>query len=595
MMLPTKTVLYGGLLWGALAAAQNLTPIEYTVRIEAPQTHYIAVKVRVPTGGAPRVELIMAVWTPYIIREYAKNVEAVAALTTGGRPLVIAKSRKNRWTIETGGADPAIVSYRVYCHALNVQDNWVDSEFALLNGAPTFLTLAEHSRREHDVQLVLPPDWKTSMTGMAPVAGHAHHYRVPDYETLVDSPVVAGNPVVHEFEVDHKAHFLVDVGEDGVFDGVRAAADLAKIIRVDSRLWGGLPYDKYLFLNLLTGRGGGMEHSNSTALMADRWSTRTAGDYQRWLDLASHEFFHTWNVKRLHPAELTAGQYEVEPYTRSLGIAEGFTSYYAPLMVRRAGLSTDEDLLASFSEQIRELQGTPGRLVQSLSMSSYDTWIKFYRPDENSLNSAISYYTKGAVAGLLLDARVRSATQGTRSLDDVMRRALSRFPLDRGYTPADFRAAASEVAGTDLGPWFAAVFDSTVELDYGEVLGWFGLRFAPPASGGRAWLGAGTKEDGGRLVVTTVVRGGPALDTGLDTGDEIVGCNDFAVRPAEWNRQLANYRPGDRLSLLIARRARLLRLNVTLGREPADAWNLEVDPSCTREQAAHRAAWTGAD
>jgi len=428
---------------------------------------------------------------------------------------------------------------------------------------------------------------------MPPVPGEPHHYRAPDYETLVDSPVVAGNPAVHEFEVNGKRHYLVDVGEDGVFDGERAAEDLASIVREDARLWGeqggGLPYDKYLFLNMLTGGGGGMEHSNSTALMSDRWSTRTRRSYLRWLDLASHEFFHAWNVKRLRPAELTPGEYETEPYTTSLGIAEGFTSYYAPLIVHRAGLSTEEDLLGALSRTIRELQTTPGRLVESLSLSSFDTWIKFYHPDENSENTAISYYTKGAVAGFLLDARVRAATEGAKSLDDVMRLALARNPVSGGYTPAAFRAAASQAAGTDLSAWFARVFDSTEELDYREALDWFGLRFAGGSAesrGRQAWLGADTKVEDGRLMVTRIPRGTPAYEAGLDTGDEIVGFADFRVRAADWDRQLGNYHPGDRLALLVARRGRLVRVSVTLGREPAAAWTLEAATA-----SPHRAAW----
>lgn len=560
----------------SLGAAETPAAISYTVRIPAPRTHYVEVEAAVPTGTQPRVELMMAVWTPYVIREYAKNLEAVTAHTADGRPLVIEKPRKNRWRVETGGADPVIVSYRVYCHVMNVQDNWVDDEFALLNGAPTFLTLADGVARPHDVRIVLPPEWKTTVTGMPPAAGDSNHYRAPDYETLVDSPIVAGNPVVHEFTVEAKPHYLVDVGEDGVFDGGRAAGDLARIVGEDARLWGGLPYDKYLFLNLLTGGGGGMEHSNSTALMSDRWSTRTRRNYLRWLDLASHEFFHAWNVKRLRPAELTPGEYETEPYTTSLGIAEGFTSYYGPLMVRRAGLSTEDELLAVLSREIRELQTTPGRLVESLSLSSFDTWIKFYRPDENSVNTAISYYTKGAVAGFLLDARVRAATQGAKTLDDVMRLALSRNPVGGGYTPAAFRAAASEAAGSDLSGWFARVFDSTAELDYREALDWFGLRFARESSGQQAWLGADTKVEDGRLVVTHIPRGTPAYEAGLDTGDEIVGFGDFRVRAADWERQIGNYQPGDRVALLVARRGRLVRISVTLGREPGVAWTLEA-------------------
>ncbi|MGA2136618.1 MAG: PDZ domain-containing protein [Bryobacteraceae bacterium] len=570
--------------WASLALAQAPAPISYTVSIPAPQTHYIEVEARVPTSAQASVELMMAVWTPYVIREYAKSLEDVAAHTADGRPLDIAKTRKNRWRVETGGADPVIVSYRVYCHVMHVQDNWVDRDFALLNGQATFLTLTDHIPRPHDVQLILPPEWKLSETGMPPVAGSPHHYRAPDYETLVDSPIIAGNPAVHEFTAAGKPHYLVDVEEDGVFDGERAARDLARIVAQDAKMWGGLPYENYFFLNILTGRGGGMEHSNSTAFMADRWSTRTPQSYLRWLDLVSHEYFHAWNVKRLRPAELTPGEYETEPYTTSLGIAEGFTSYYGPLMVRRAGLSTEDELLAGLSRAIDELQTTPGRLVQSLSMSSFDTWIKFYRPDENSINTTISYYTKGEVASFLLDAHVRTLTHGEKSLDDVMRLALARNP--HGYTPADFRAAASAVAGTNLDDWFARVFDSTAELDYHEALHWFGLRFANQSPAARAWLGADTKVEDGRLTITEIRRGTPAYEAGLDTGDEIVAIEDSRVRPADWDRELARRHPGDRVSLRISRRGTLQSIPVTLGREPARNWTLEVaDPS------PHRADW----
>ncbi|MFN7996724.1 MAG: PDZ domain-containing protein [Bryobacteraceae bacterium] len=575
------------LCWIAFAAAlpaQNPAPIEYTVRIPEPRTHYAEVQARVPTGGRPQVELKMAIWTPYVIREFAKNLESIEAHARDGRPMAVEKSRKNRWRIETWGADPVVVSYRVYCHVMSVQDNWIDDDFALLNGASTFLTLADGTSRPHDVRILLPHTWKISVTGM-PALGGPHHYRAPDYEALVDSPIVAGNPAVHEFTVEGKPHYLVDVGEDGLFDGAKAAKDLARVVGEDSRMWHGLPYDRYLFLNILTGWGGGMEHSNSTALMASRWATRTNEEYLRWLDLASHEFFHTWNVKRLRPVELTPGEYETEPYTRSLGISEGFTSYYGPLILRRAGLTKDADFLAALSHLIRELQTTPGRLVQSLSMSSFDTWIKFYRPDENSVNTAVSYYTKGAIAAFLLDARIRSATHDEKSLDDLMRLVLARYPVARGFSPGDFRAAACEVAGTDLSPWFARVFDSTEDLDYREALEWFNLRFADdPAPA--AWLGAITKSENGRVVIAKVPRGTPAYEAGLDSDDEVLALDGVAARAEEWDKRLKNLHPGDPVVLRVSRREKSVEVKVTLGRDPAGRWELEVaGPS------AHRDLW----
>src|SRR2546421_1196886 len=424
----------------------------YRLRFPAPQTHYVEVTAAVPTGRRADVELMMAVWTPgsYLVREYARNVESVTATGPDGRALDVDKSKKNHWRIATGGAPTITVTYRVYCREMSVRTNWVENDFALLNGAPTFITLADLAPRPHEVVINPASGWKRSITALAPMAGGDHWYRAPDYDTLVDSPIVVGNPAVYDFEVDGKKHSLVDVGEGGVFEGGRAAKDLEAIVREDRRLWGLLPYDHYVFFNMITESGGGLEHKNSTVLMTNRWSTRTRRAYLAWLQLASHEYFHAWNIKRLRPAELGPFDYENENTTRSLWIAEGFTDYYADLQVERAGLQTRDEYLEDLSSTIELLQSTPGRLVQSAEMASFDAWIKYYRPDENSNNTTISYYTKGTVIAFLLDAKIRKATNGTKSLDDVMHTAYQKFSGPKGYTPEEFRALAEQVGGTSL-------------------------------------------------------------------------------------------------------------------------------------------------
>ncbi len=245
----------------------------------------------------------------------------------------------------TGGAPTITVKYRLYCREMSVRTNWVETDFALLNGAPTFITLADLSPRPHEVVINPAPGWKRSITALPSMSGGDHRYRAPDYDTLVDSPIVVGNPAVYDFDVDGKKHSLVDVGEGGVFDGARAARDLEAVVKEDRRLWGSLPYDRYVFFNMITESGGGLEHKNSTVLMTNRWATRTRRAYLAWLQLASHEYFHAWNIKRLRPAELGPFDYENENTTRSLWIAEGFTDYYADLQVARAGLQTREEYL----------------------------------------------------------------------------------------------------------------------------------------------------------------------------------------------------------------------------------------------------------
>ncbi len=443
-------------------------PIRYDVEF-LPELHSIQVAASIPTGGKPSIELKMAVWTAYVVREYSQFVVQISAERPGGGAIPIGKTRKNRWTVETGGSPRVVVRYRVYSHAMHVQDNYVDNEFALLNGQPSFLTLVENGGVPHEVKLILPSAWKTSLSTMQKTG--EHQYRAKDYEELVDSPIVAGNPAVHEFAVDGKRHRLVNILDRGNWDAAKSTADLAKIVAAQRNVWGSLPYREYTFFNILSSKGGGMEHAEGTVLMAAPNATRRRDTYVAWLSLAAHELFHAWNVKRLRPREIVPGEYEVEQYTRSLGIAEGFTSYYAYLTMRRAGVISGNEFYELLSREIDALQRSEGRKVQSLADASFDAWIKFYRPNEISSQTTISYYTKGAVVGLLLDARLRAQSNNARSLDTVMREMLQRYPPERGYTLEEF----AEAARMDLRPWF----QSTEELDYSEAARWFGLKISP--------------------------------------------------------------------------------------------------------------------
>jgi predicted metalloprotease with PDZ domain len=579
------------------AAAQNVpapAPIEYALSFPAPHTHYVDVAASVPTDGRQSVELMMAVWTPgsYLVREYERHVEGVSA-SANGRTLAVEKPAKNRWRISTGGAPRIDVRYRVYGREMSVRTNWVEASFALINGAPTFLTLADGVRRPHDVTISLAAGWRTAYTALEARPGGAHRYRASDYDTLVDSPILLGNARAYEFMVDGVPHVLVNEGDSaGLFDGARAARDLTALVREYRRMWGSLPYDRYLFLNVIAEASGGLEHMNSTVLMTNRWATRTRGAYLGWLELASHELMHVWNVKRLRPAELGPFDYEREVHTESLWIAEGITEYYAGLALVRAGLSSPEEFLASFSSNIDELQGTPGRAVQSAAAASFDAWIKYYRPDENSPNTSISYYTKGAVLGFLLDARIRAATGGARSLDDVLRAAYERYAGARGYTPDEFRGVAEASAGIPLTSFWETAVKGTAELDYGDALKTFGLRFrrGPPSSDD-PWLGVTTRNDAGRLLVSQVRRDSPAHQAGLNVDDEIVAIDEIRVRADRFEGRLNQYSAGDRVSMLVARREQLMRLDVTLGTVPPRNWRLEIDPAASPAAVETRTRW----
>jgi predicted metalloprotease with PDZ domain len=568
-----------------------MDPIRYSLTFPAPHTHYVEVRAEVPTSGRDHVELMMAVWTPgsYLIREYQRHVESVAATGAEGASLPVRKTAKNRWTIATGGAETVVVTYRVYGREMSVRTNWIESGFALINGSPTFLTLAESHRHPHEVSLTLPDTWSRAVTSLPVAAGSTRGYCASSFDVLVDSPILAGSPAVYEFEIDGRNHRLVCEGEAGVFDGARAVHDLQAITREQHRFWRAVPYDRYVWINLITESGGGLEHSNSAVLMTSRWATRTRKAYLGWLELASHEFFHVWNGKRLRPIELGPFDYERETYTRSLWVVEGITDYYGDLLLHRAGLSTRDEFLASLSDKIEALQTTPGRNAQSLSSASFDAWIKLYRPDENSPNASISYYVKGAIVAFLLDMKIRHASHGARSLDDVMRLAYERYSVERGYEEQEFRALVEEVAGARLDRFWGVALESTSELEYSEALEILGLRFktAEPHTGrvaGRATIGATTKIDNGRLIVSQVKRGTAAHGAGLNVDDEIIAIDDFRVRPDQLEARMEQYVAGDPVSILVARRERLVRLDARLGSEPLRAWQLEVDPGASTAQ-----------
>jgi predicted metalloprotease with PDZ domain len=460
--------------------AQRLDPITYRVQIPAPETQLIEVTATVPTDGRRTIDLMMPVWSPgyYRVEDYAAHVRDMAVTAPAGQTLAVERIAGNKWRIETGGASRVQLFYRVYCNQRSVTTNYVDGNYAVLNGAPTFITLAERARRRHDVQLQLPPGWSRAMSGLH--AAGAADFRADDYEMLVDSPILAGKLAVHEFVVDGKPHFVVASGDPAGWDATAGVRDLKIFVEENLRFWGELPYDKYLFLVMFRPGGGGLEHRNSNlSTVVARTDARG-----RWasLGLLAHEFVHLYNVKRLRPVELGPFDFEKAPVTGNLWISEGVTSYYSGLLMTRAGLQSTDDYLASLSSLIGNLQNAPGRLLQSVERSSLEVW-----DNSNSgvapAATTVSYYNKGNVLGLLLDARIRRQTLGRRSFDDAMRLAYRRYGGDTGFTSEQFRQTAERVADTDLSEWFRTSVSSTEELDYTDVLEWYGLRFVP--SGGK--------------------------------------------------------------------------------------------------------------
>ncbi len=590
-------------------AATTREPIRFTLSFPDAAAHYVDVEARIPTEGKDALTVFMSVWTPgsYLVREYARNITRLEAFSTQGDSLPIAKTTKNRWQIESGHQSHVIVRYRLYGREINVRNNWIETDFAMINGAPTFISVVDDHQRPYVVVVDRPSNWATTHSAL--IAGeHPDEFTASDFETLVDSPILVGNPEIDTFDVSGVPHSLVTIDGGGVWDNGRAAHHLKLVIEAQRDFWGHLPLDRpYTVFNLLTGSRGGLEHRNSFTITADRWLGRTHGGITSWLSLASHEYFHTWNGKRLRPVELGPFEYEHENHTKSLWIVEGITSYYQHVILTRAGFYTPDRYLGAVSGSIAGTQRTPGRLVQAFSESSFDAWIKAYRSDENSVNTRFSYYGGGAVAGFLIDAKIQMVSDGAVSLDDVMRAAYDRYSGLSGYTQAEFITLAGEVAGHDLTAWFDALVNQPGEFDYQPALDWYGLEFEqpkPPAipepgspaasdppDPAKGWLGAVTTDKSGRLTITQVRSDTPAAEAQLSVDDEILAVNGLRVSQSQLARRLELYGAENTVDLLISRRDQIMTLPVTLGLKPEATWRLKILSDASDEQKARVTKW----
>lgn len=469
--------------------SKSLEPVAYTIRFPE-ATKSFAVEVQIPTGKRPVVELMMPMWSPgfYGIQNYADRVSSFTARGNDGTVLDVVKRSPSRWTVTTGGRPTFTATYTVAAGRGSNLSNGVTETSAVIIGPATYVTLVEDAqniRRPASVLLDLPPTWTGSMTSLDLSADRKpNHYVAPDYDTLADSPILAGvDLATTEFTVAGIKHYWTYLGR-GEWDGAKVVQMLTPLIEEHVRFWGGLPYRKYAFLNIVTdGRGGsGVEHLNSVAITTAGKEPATQEARFRQAAFLSHEYFHAMNVKRLRPIELGPFDYEHPPATTGLWVGEGLTSYFGELLAERAGLGTPSDYLNRQSRHVTDLQTRqPGRLRQTLEQAS----AQMFQPIP--AGQRVDYYVKGPVVGLVLDAHIRRRTNGRRSLDDAMRLAYKRWSGARGYTGPKFNQTISDAAGIDVSALLHRLIATTEEIDYTEMLDWFGLRFAPNDDPAKTW------------------------------------------------------------------------------------------------------------
>jgi len=598
-----------------------MTAIRYRVTPADPHAHLFEVTLEIDDPNPSGQVLELPVWIPgsYMIREFARHIVAIGA-TRGGRPISLEKLDKCRWRVQAGKG-PVALRYEVYAWDLSVRGAHLDLSHGFFNGTSVFLRVTGREDERCGVDLVPPPaelglDWRVATTlpsaGASP--GAFGRYFAPDYDALIDHPVEMGQFALTRFSAGGATHAIAITGRHDT-DCERLARDLRRVCAAQARLFepgtGRAPFDQYLFQVTAVGEGyGGLEHRNSTALITRRddlpWPGMrgTPEGYRRFLGLCSHEYFHAWHVKRIKPQVFVRYELGSENYTRLLWVFEGFTSYYDDLMLARAGVITQTEYLGSLAHTIGQVIQSPGRFRQSLAESSHDAWIKYYRQDENAPNAIVSYYAKGALLALCLDALIRSQTQGSASLDDVMRLLWQRYGRDfydregrigteaRGLPEDGFAEIVREATGLSVSRILSRWVEGTGDLPLAQSLKELGIRLSLKAQdNAAARLGLRLSESGGRLRVTSVIQGGSSSRAGVSAGDEIIAINGIRADLALLNRRVARMTPDHRIRAHLFRRDELVEVEIGVGRtEPSEA-TLSLIDEADEATRALREGW----
>ncbi|MGI9014051.1 MAG: M61 family metallopeptidase [Phycisphaerales bacterium] len=624
-------------------AAPPADVVTYFVRLHEPHTQIVEIEAVFPDITTPACDVALPTWRPgkYLILDQAGSIRSITAEDEDGNALSIEKIRKSQWRISLDGPTDVHVGYSIYANSLGDRTRHVDETHAFLSGSAVFLYNELTARLPIRVVIDAPQDWQIA-SGLNTAANDARTLLADNYDVLVDSPIEVGLHNRHDFAVDGVPHEIIIWGDPGRYDAEHLITDFTALVEHQLRMWGRFPYQRYVFL-IHAGRnaGGGTEHLNSTIMQTSREALEGSRErtraYQRFLGLVSHEFFHTWNVKALRPADLVPYDYQSENYTTLLWVAEGTTSYYDDLFLARCDLIKPGRYLDILSGSITSLLHTPGRQLQSLEASSFDAWVKFNRSSPDDVNSTISFYSKGALVSFLLDMQIRKHTGNAASLDDVLRVMLERYPLEAGgYSSDNLIHVIEEVISqhapepVDIDTFFDAYVRGTEELPLNEALATVGLeRYFDAAERDddededededkdddaadeneendplpeddvepkdadmpslRAELGVLM---GGRNI-RAVRSDTPAFAAGLRAGDEIVAIADrrFEGSRNEIEERLRDFQPDDVVAITFFRNDELHTYSVTLAGVPDGTWKVRRMKASTEEQRKAYEDW----
>ncbi len=559
--------------------------VHYLVEIVNPEHHYVKVRLRIEDVPGESLKMFLPSWSPgsYLMREYARHIRWIQATQANGEVLFHTQLAKGVWEIDWRKSAAATrettleVTYEVYCHELTVRTSHVDASHAFLHGPSYLVGILDHKLQDPTIEFRFPPSWSRLSTGLRDVSLNRERflYQAADYDELVDAPVEIGCHETDGFDFLGRPHQLA-------FYGVQyphrhdLKADIKKIVETVARHFDNdLPYKDYLFLTHFVPKlYGGLEHLNSTALHFDGRKLGSRKDYISYLSLVAHEYFHLWNVKRIRPRELGPFDYCNEAYTTLLWLAEGLTSFVDDLFVYRAELATLEEYLDIVKGNLETYLSTPGRRYHSLEQSSFNAWIKLYRPDENSKNSTVSYYLKGGLVFTVLQALL--VEQG-RSVDELLSLLWKDFKehTHRGLVKEDIYRMVREIGGDEILTRFTEMVESTTDIDFESAFRKLGceLKWSEPSS---PWIGADFEYTGERVFVKTISLDSPAQRGGLNVGDEVLFLNELRFEKGDVDK-LGTLLVMDRpYGLVISRLGKLERVELIPGRAPRQLKEISI-------------------
>jgi predicted metalloprotease with PDZ domain len=579
----------------ALLCCVTIAQTRFRVTMENPASHYFHVEMEVEGLKTSATEFKIPVWTPgyYQKLNFQDGVENLKA-EAGGKSLTVSKQEPNSWRVQNGAAKKIKISYDIKTVRPFVATPYIDEERAYISPPGVFLHEAGKIKQAIELTIVPHPKWNRVATGLDSVAGKRFTYKAPDFDTFYDSPILIGNlEELESFTVGGKKHRFIGY-KLGDFDRKALMLDLKKIVEAASNIIGDIPYQHYTFIALGPG-GGGIEHLNSTSVSFSGAGLNTAAGRLRMLNFLAHEYFHHYNVKRIRPIELGPFDYDNGSRTKMLWVSEGWSVYYEYLAVKRAGLCTDEELYQQFSNNLRAYENKPGRMFQSLTQSSYETWSDgpFGRTGDE-VNKTISYYDKGPVIGLLFDFRIRNLTENKKSLDDLMRLLYNKYylGLKRGFTEEEFHREAEQIAGDPLTELFEYV-NTTKEVNYPKYFAYGGLSVdtvSYEVKGG--WLGLSTRMRNDSALVTAIDWQSPAMKSGIKAGAQIVSIDGEKIsKPVAV--VLDTKQPGDKVELGYVQNGERKTLTVMLERKTEKTFRIQPagNPGALQKQILQ--SWLG--